>query len=118
MTQFNYPSLAAMSSRVIADSGALCVINHPTGTAYNPATGTTTPTMVSTPSKATVIAFPQAYIDGTLILQGDQKALCDPGVPVMQGDTFTWQGKTYKVINVKPLAPAGLVLLYEAQIRG
>jgi hypothetical protein len=31
---------------------------------------------------------------------------------------LTWQGKDYTVVNVKPVSPAGVPVLYEAQIRG
>ena len=118
MSAFDYTSTAATSQRLLTRFGADCTVNHPSGTAYNPATGTMTPTVTSTPSVAAVFAFPQKYIDGTLILQGDQKALCAPSVAVTQGDTLTWQGRDYTVVNVKPVSPAGVVVLYEAQIRG
>jgi hypothetical protein len=88
------------------------------GEDYDPATGTTTINFTSTASTAVVLAYPQKYIDGTLIQQGDQRVLCDPGVIAVQGDTFTWQSDDYTVVNVKPVSPAGTVVLYELQVRG
>lgn len=118
MAGFNYPNTAATATRLLQRFGAACVVKHATGTAYDPATGTMAPTYTSTPSTAAVFAMPQKYIDGTLILQGDKQAFCAPGVEVVQGDVLTWQGKDYTVVNVKPVSPAGVVVLYEAQIRG
>ena len=118
MTAFDYSKTAATSKRLLTQFGAACTVKHPTGTAYDPATGTMAPTYASTDSVAAVFAYPQKYIDGTLILQGDQKALCAPDVAVVQGDTVTWQGKDYVVVNVKPVSPAGTPVLYEAQLRG
>ena len=86
MSQFNYPATAATATRLLQRFGAACTIKHPTGTAYDPDTGTMTPTVTSTPSTAAVFDFAQKYVDGTLILQGDKQAYCAPGVAVAQGD--------------------------------
>lgn len=118
MTAFDYPKTAATAKRLLTRFGAACTVKHPAGTAYDPATGTMAPTYTDTASIAAVFAMPQKFIDGTLILQGDQQAFCAPDVAVMQGDVLTWQGKDYAVVNVKPLSPAGVTVLYEAQIRG
>ena len=118
MSQFNYPATAATATRLLQRFGAACTIKHPTGTAYDPDTGTMTPTYANTPSTAAVFDFAQKYIDGTLILQGDKQAYCAPGVAVVQGDAVTWMGIDYTVIAVKPVSPAGVTVLFEAQLRG
>lgn len=115
---FNYPATAATATRLLQRFGAACTIKHPTGSAYDPAIGTTVPTYTSAPSTAAVFAYAQKYIDGTLILQGDQQAYCAPGVAPVQGDTMTWAGRDYTVIAVKPTSPAGVPVLFEVQIRG
>lgn len=118
MTAFNYPNTAATAKRLLKRFGADCVIQHPSGTAYDPGTGSMQPTYASADSTAAVFAMPQKFVDGTLIKQGDQQAFCAPDVEILQGDTFTWQTVDYAVISVKPVAPAGIPVLYEAQIRG
>jgi hypothetical protein len=118
MTAFNYPATAATATKLLQRFGAACTIKHPTGTAYDPDTGTMTPTYTDTPSTAAVFAYAQKYIDGTLILQGDQQAYCAPGVEPKQGDVMTWAGVDYTVIAVKPVSPAGVHVLFEAQLRG
>jgi hypothetical protein len=71
MTAFDYPKTAATAKRLLTRFGAACAVKHPTGSAYDPDTGSVVPTYDSTPSIAAVLAYPQKYIDGTLILQGD-----------------------------------------------
>ena len=118
MTTFNYPATAATANRLLQRFGAAATVKHPTGTAYDPDTGTTVPTYASTATTAAVFDYAQKYIDGTLILQGDKQAYCAPAVAPVQGDQFDWQGVTYTVIAVKPVSPAGVPVLFEAQLRG
>lgn len=118
MTGFDYPKTAATAKRLLKRFGAACTVKHPTGSTYDPATGSMAQTYSSTASFAAVFAYDQKYVDGTLILQGDQQAFCAPDVAVVQGDVLAWQGKDYTVIAVKPVSPAGVPVLFEAQIRG
>lgn len=118
MTAFNYPATAATATRLLERFGAAATIRHPTGTVYDPATGTMVPAYSDTATTAAVFAYSQRYIDGTLIRQGDQQAYCAPAVAPVQGDRLTWQGTDYEVVAVKPVAPAGVPVLYEAQLRG
>lgn len=115
---FDYPKTAATAARLLKRFGASAVLKRTGAEAYDPATGTSTPTTTSLPTTAAVFAYDQKYIDGTLILHGDQQALCDPSVEPKQGDVLTWKGRDYTVIAVTPLAPAGVPVLFEAQIRG
>lgn len=115
---FNYPNTATTATRLLQRFGAACTLKRESGTAYDPSTGTMVPTYTSVPSTAAVFAMPQKYIDGTLILQGDQQAFMAPAVEVKQGDIVTWAGRDLTVISVKPVAPAGVPVLLEAQLRG
>ncbi|MBN8502803.1 MAG: hypothetical protein J0M19_16920 [Sphingomonadales bacterium] len=118
MTTFNYPATAATSARLLERFGAACVLKRQTAGTYDPATGTTPVTTDSLPTTAAVFAYEQSYIDGTLIKQGDQRAYCAPAVEPRQGDRFTWAGRDYAVVAVKPVSPAGVPVLFEAQLRG
>lgn len=117
MASFNYPATAATATRLLQRFGASCTLVRTTTGAYDPATGSNTVTTESLATTAAVFAYDQKYIDGTLILQGDQLAYCAPAVEPKQGDSFTWQGVTRTVIAVKPTSPAGIPVLFEAQIR-
>lgn len=115
---FDYPKTAATATRLLQRFGAAAQIQREGAAEYNPATGQVEPAITTLPTTAAVFAYAQKYIDGTLVLQGDQQALCAPSVAPAQGDGFLWQGRRYVVVSVKPVAPAGVAVLYEAQIRG
>lgn len=115
---FNYPATAATAAHLLERFGAAATIKRQSGTAYDPATGTSTQTYTSYATTAAVFDYAQKYIDGTLIQAGDKQAYCAPSVAPEQGDRFTWNGADYTVVAVKPVAPAGTPVLYEAQLRG
>lgn len=118
MSQFNYVGTAATATRLLQRFGAAATLKRQTAGAYNPAAGTSTPSVAELATTAAVFAYPQKYVDGTLIREGDQQAFCAPGVEPKQGDVMAWQGTDYQVVMVKPVSPAGVVVLFEAQLRG
>lgn len=118
MTSFNYQNTAATSTRLLQRFGAPAVLKRVTTGAYDPSTGQNSTTTDELPTTAAVFAYDQKYIDGTNILQGDQRALLAPYQEPKQGDKLTWQGVDFEVIAVKPASPAGVPVLFEAQIRG
>lgn len=115
---FDYASAAADALSLLTEFGAAATLKRTAAGVYDPATGNAAETTTTLPTTAAVLAFPQKYIDGTLIRQGDRRALCAPGVEPKAGDVLAWQGADLAVIAVKPLAPAGLPVLFEAHIRG
>ena len=118
MSAFNYAATAATAARLLQRFGAAATLKRQTAGAYNPATGTSTPSVAELATTAAVFAYPQKYVDGTLVLQGDQQAFCSPAVEPKQGDVMAWQGTDYQVVAVKPVSPAGVAVLFEAQLRG
>ena len=118
MSQFNYVGTAATATRLLQRFGAAATLKRQTAGAYNPTAGTSTPSVAELATTAAVFAYPQKYVDGTLIRQGDQQAFCAPGVEPKQGDVMAWQGTDYQVVMVKPVSPAGVAVLFEAQLRG
>lgn len=118
MTLFNYAATAATATRLLQRFGAPATIKRQTTGAYDPATGTASVTTAELATTAAIFAYDQKYVDGTLVLQGDQRAYLAPGQEPKQGDKLAWQGTDFTVVAVKPVSPAGVVVLYEAQIRG
>ena len=115
---FNYAKTADTATRLLLRFGSAATLKREVAGAYDATTGTATVTETSLATTAAVFAYDAKYIDGTLILQGDQRAYMDPGVTPKQGDKLTWQGADYTLIAVKPVSPAGTPVLYEAQLRG
>ncbi|GGA05617.1 hypothetical protein [Dyella caseinilytica] len=126
MSAFDYSRPAASATRMLKRYGAACTVKRSTKGGYDPATGTVTPGgSTSTPSVCATFPMPQKYVDGTLILMGDTMAYCAPGVVVRQGDVLNCRDpmrdceyRDFTVVNVKPIGPAGVPVLFEAQLRG
>lgn len=118
MTAFDYARSAATASRLLTRFGSAATLKRQTAGAYNPATAIAAVTVASVSTVAVVFDYPAKYVDGTLIKQGDRRSYLAPAVVPAQGDVLTWQGSDFTVVNVKPIAPAGTVVLYEAQLRG
>lgn len=115
---FNYAATAATATRLLTRFGASATIKRQTTGAYDPSTGTTPVTVTELATTAAVFSFDQKYIDGTLILQGDQEAYLAPSVMPKQGDLLAWQSRDWNIVAVTPIGPAGVPVLYEVQLRG
>lgn len=118
---FDYNAAAADADELLAEFGQACVLGSVTTGAYDPATGEAGTTSAPHPVTAAILAYPQHFIDGSLILTGDKRALVSPlglAVSPKPGDTLTdAAGTEYKVIDAKELAPAGVVVLWTLQVR-
>lgn len=123
--QFDYAKAAATADRLLKRYGAAAVLTRTTSGAYDPATGTA-PTTTST-QNVTAMVFDfdtqmagQTFDGQSLILTGDKQAYFSAvGVGAIKvGDAMPWDGGNYTLLAVKRLAPAGIAVLYEAQIRG
>ena len=118
MTAFDYTATAATALRLLTNFGAACTLKRQTAGAYDTATGIAAVTSASLSAIAAVFDYPARYIDGTLILQGDYRALMASSPAPKQGDILTWNSVDYTVVSAKAIAPAGTLVLYECQIRG
>jgi hypothetical protein len=93
---------------------------------YNPATGAMTGTTTSTQTAyGAIFDYGAKQIDGTLIKAGDKQVLISAfksdgsalTAPVL-GDTVTIGGVTYTLVEpLKTVGPAGITVIYEANIR-
>jgi hypothetical protein len=117
-----YTRAIATVQRMLAKYGATTTLTTPSDTApaYDPATGTATPA-AATVDTVTAAVFPYAdkFVDGTLILTGDEQAYVSAqGITEPKpGSVLSWGGKSYTAISVKVLGPAGTNVLYELQVR-
>src|SRR5690606_41516606 len=107
---FNYTATAATATRLLERFGAAATIKRQTTGAYDPVLGYAPVVTTSLPTTAAVFDYPQGFIDGTNILQGDRRAYCAPGDAPKQGDVLTWQGTDLAVVSGRPVAPSGLAV--------
>lgn len=111
---------AALKSVGSTDAGFTAVLAQTTvtgGDPWNPGSGTST--TVNTNVTVVVDTYEKSEIDGTTIQAGDRKVLMTAiaGVEPKPSDVLTISGTAYTVINVWPLAPAGVTVMYEVQAR-
>ena len=88
----------------------------PTGPTYDPTPGVP----VAHPVTVVYDAWRNDQIDGTLIKRGDLKILCAAGtVTPTPNDIFRdATGAEKSIINVEPLQPGGVAVMYVVQARG
>lgn len=115
---FNYAATAATASRLLARFGAPCLLARQTTGVYDPATGSAAVSTINLAATACVFDYPSGYVDGTLIQVGDRRAYMTPELEPKAGDKFTWASRDLTITSVKPIAPAGAAVLYEANVRG
>ena len=108
---------AALKSVGSTDAGFIAVLERPVASGNDP----WNPTQASpqTANVAIVLSeFTNNEINGTTILATDKKVLVSAtGMEPKPGDRLTISGVKHQVINAKPLAPAGVAVMYEVQAR-
>lgn len=120
MTAF-YDELAEVADELLAEYGQACQLGVVTTGAYDPETGGASTSSAYYQVTAALFDYPQKFIDGTMILMGDKRALVSPvGLTAepKPGHTLTdAAGAVFTVINAKATAPAGTVVLWTLQVR-
>lgn len=121
---FDYAATAATALRLLTRFGASATLKRTSAGTYDPSTGTSTETQTSLTTTACVFPYEQGYVDGTIIMQGDQWCLLSPAQTPKQGDVvnvkspLTGEYGDYTVVNFTAHGPAGRPVLFEAQVRG
>lgn len=75
--------------------------------------GTTTKTAVN----GALTSYSKALIDGTNVMSGDLKLLCDSSFEYQSGDYVEIYGVNYTIVEPKIIEHAGVVQLYIFQVR-
>lgn len=116
----DYDEIAASALEAIAEAGQEVVL-HRKGTPGPFVPGQpVTPAVVDYSGTGALFGYAQKHIDDTNILHGDQRLLLAPQIEVepKTGDIVTVGAKTFNVVRVEIVAPAGVPVLYKLQLRG
>ena len=116
-----YGDLAATADRSLQKFGASVTLLRTAAGVYDPASGTTTtPKPVAYVGVGVALNYTAQDMKNSLIQQGDQKLYISAlgMVEPRPGDTVQFGGSAYTVVDSKPLAPAGVAVLFEVQVRG
>jgi hypothetical protein len=84
---------------------------------FAPTTGTNTRTAVDTSAYGVVTEYRLSEIDGTLVQSGDRKVLSANIQEPRVGDALVIALLVYQIVGVRAVAPAGVAVLYEIQVR-
>lgn len=116
---FDYASTAVDAAELLAEFGATMTLTRITAGVYDPATGEVPQTTTTHTANGVKLDYEQRHIDGTNILQGDQRVYLDPLIAAapQTGDTLSVGTEVFTVVKSRPLAPAGVVVLHDVQIR-
>ena len=121
-----YTRLQNTAQKLLKGKGQSLTITRITAGTYNPATGAMTGTTTSTQTAyGAVFDYGTKQIDGTLIKAGDKQLLLSAfktdgtalTAPVL-GDTVSIGGVVYTLVEpLKTVGPAGITVIYEANLR-
>jgi hypothetical protein len=116
-----YDGLKLTANGLILDKGQACTLGVVTQGTYDADAAASTPSTANTSIVAAIIDYPRKEIDGSLIRQGDKRAIVSAyGISVtpLPSHKFTdAAGVTYTIMDVRSVAPGGTVVLWVMQIR-
>lgn len=119
-----YERMADTALRLIADKGTDCtIVSSPIAGGFDPVTGMPLDDMPSVvqQGKCVVLNYKESLYNApeSLIEQGDKKLLLSAkGVTIDSlNGTIEALGKSYRVISVKDVNPAGTAIVYEVHGR-
>lgn len=112
-----YTGLQSTALALLTSKGQDVTLRQVSTPAYDPTTGTVAPTYTDTVLKAVITNYKQSEIDGTLIQQGDKRAILPSTLTPKTGDLVVISGVSHTVIQVEIISPAGEPVIHKAQIR-
>lgn len=119
---FNYITSRATADRLITKFGAAAFVRRVTnsGSDFDPIQ-----TTADFPTFATKIEFTWKQMQGGNVLENDERWLVAAGpldafgiLSVLPGDALVVGSVVKSVLDSKPLAPAGVTVLFDCHIRG
>lgn len=121
---FNYQKTARVAAQAIRKFGQPCILTSRVNGAYDQETLAPTLTTSTQTINAAVFDYSVKDINGTHVKHGDKKLLISPLtavgavlVPPDVDDTITIGAIVYSIKSVKDVNPAGVVCMYECNVR-
>ena len=111
----NYDAIQKLAQDKIAQFGRDAVLKRYDEGTFNPATSVISgETVTSQTIKAVFTDYNERQIDGTIIKRGDRLVLIAGDIAEIKTNDAI---DDYKVVNVEIVSPAGVNLIYKAQVR-
>ena len=113
-----YSDLKLTAARLLTDKGQQVTFSREVETAFNPTTGVVTASTTTYTGYGAAFDYSQREIDGVIVQAGDIRFLMEATTTEPKnGDTTTIDSSNYRIMNVNPTSPAGVVVMYEVQLR-
>lgn len=118
MAAFDYSRARATATRLLKRFGQAATLRQVTGTGGDPWEPTTTTTDVTV--TVAVLDYRAEEVDGTVIKRSDRRVYmaADGSTAPATDDALVIAGKTFRLVSVEPLTPAGTAVYFELQARG
>lgn len=115
---FNYPALTSTARAIIKEFGALVVLQSRILPNYDPATGTATPTYVSSNRLGVIFDFGvgQTLSFGGLIQKEDKRLILEAGVAPLLQDRIIADNVEYVIKGVGTVSPANYPVMYDLHL--
>lgn len=114
-----YPALAATASRLLAEKGQTISFSRLTGATFDPVLGSNSGGSTTTfTGNGAAFNYANAEIDGTVVQMGDVRLIVESTTTAPDvNDECTVDSVVYRVMNVEPIAPAGITVINKVQLR-
>lgn len=115
----NYNELKATARKLLKSFGQSMTITRDVAGAYNPETGAISNTQQTYTDFGVVLPYSEGVssVPDSLIQAGDRKVFIQLSTEPKPTDKITIAGVVHNIVNVMPLEPSGINVLYELQIR-
>ena len=113
-----YSGLQTVAANLLASKGQLLTFSRDTETSFDPGPGDVQSTPSTYTGNGVALDYNKGEIDGTVVVKGDIKLILEATTTApINGDRVTIDSIIYRVMTVKPTSPAGIVVIYEIQLR-
>jgi len=115
----NYAETSELALQLLTEFGQGVTRLEQGSSVYSPTTGAATSATSTSVRQGALFDFGagSTLVRGSLIQAGDKRLLLDATDSVLPTDQFAVGGKTYSVISVGEVNPAGTCVLYDLHVR-
>ena len=115
----NYSNLKVTARVLLKKFGQSMTLTRDVAGNYDPTTGSVSNTVQTFVDFGVVLPFSNGVssIADSLIQTGDRQVFIQMSTEPKPTDKITIAGAVHNIVNVKPLEPSGVNVLYELQIR-
>lgn len=115
----NYSNLKVTARVLLKKFGQSMTLTRDVAGNYDPTTGSISNTVQTFVDFGVVLPFSNGVssVADSLIQTGDRQVFIQMSTEPKPTDKITIAGAVHNIVNVKPLEPAGVNVLYELQVR-